>query len=165
MKKGVVIGICLALVSGAIVGDLSAQTKATVQPAKPEAKRVNCEGLGGKDCHEQNAAQAWLRLVDGGDYRQSWYAGSEVIRCYYTECKWHRHLCKNRKCWGRVVSRELIDSECCTNPKHLPMGQYYWLQYNTCFACGGPVCETVALRCDCDCACGSRWRVAHYSIR
>ncbi len=165
MKKSIVIGLCLAMLAGVFADDLAAQaTKPVVTPAKTPAKRVSCEGLG-QDCHVQSAVQAWLRLVDSGDYRQSWIAASEVVRCRHDVCKWQKHLSEKRKCRGKVVSRELVDSEYCCEVPNMPEGQYSWVTYHTCFECGDPVCESVGVRCEADCACGGRWRVVHYSVK
>lgn len=155
MRKRLFLGLCIALLT-----TLFGQTDLA---AANEPKRVNCETLG-DNSPATRSAQAWLELVDNGDYRQTWIAASEFVRCRHQECKWSRHLCKIRRCYGKVLSRELMCHEYECNVQGFPAGQYYWMQYNTCFTCG-PACEVVILRCERDCAAGSRWRVVHYSVQ
>ncbi len=100
MKKSFIISLCLSFATLCFSNASAQDAKAAVKPAKPAATRVSCEGLG-KDCDVQNAAHAWLRLVDAGDYRQSWYAAGQFIRCKFTEDRWFWHLCNKRRCWGK----------------------------------------------------------------
>ncbi|MDP1836281.1 MAG: DUF4019 domain-containing protein [Chlamydiales bacterium] len=162
MKKSLLIAFC-AIFSCLSAAD-PAPVKTTTEVKQPEAKRVCCDALDPNAAIDR-AAKAWLNLVDIGDYRQSWAAGSELIRCRWDACKWNNSLNRNRYCLGKVTSRELTCMQYTCKMKKMPEGQYVILTYNTCFECSGSRCERVILRCDRDCGCGSRWRVAYYSLR
>src|SRR6266852_3311766 len=53
------------------------------------------------------AADRWLKLVDAGDYKQSWEAASTIFKNAVTEAQWAQQLGDVRKPLGALVSRKL----------------------------------------------------------
>lgn len=155
----------LAAVAGISAADPMRKMAETPNQPQAEPKRVNCDCLNADfESPAKSAADAWLVLVDRGDYSQSYAAASRIIRDNRTSSSWLQHMWDVRHCLGAVEGRDLISCQMCCNPSDMPSGQYYYFQYHTCFQCGDPVCETLILRSERDCACGCRWKVAHYCV-
>src|SRR5215204_5921796 len=52
------------------------------------------------------AAQAWLALVDKGDYAKSWEAGGDLFRKQVTKDEWVASLKSVRQPLGGLISRK-----------------------------------------------------------
>ena len=57
------------------------------------------------------AIEAWLALMDKGDYAQSWEAGSRSFRWAVTKGDWMEALEKVRRPLGKMISRKLISTK------------------------------------------------------
>jgi hypothetical protein len=170
MKRGFLIAVCgLFLINFASAVDVEIKDSARTGDVESSTKKqhvqtVCCDALD-PDATIERAAKAWLHLIDGGDFRQGWKASSSVMRCRVSQCGWDSNMTRIRCCLGKVRSRDLVCGCYSCGLRNFPAGQYYRLTYNTCFECGRPMCETIILRCDRDCACGSRWKVVYYTLR
>jgi Protein of unknown function (DUF4019) len=105
-------------------------------------------------------AAAWLRLVDQGDYAQSWAEASSYFRGVVPQDKWVAMVTKVRKPLGAVTTRELILTRHETSLPDAPPGDYFVIQYKSQFAHSAMI-ETVTLMLDKD----GRYHVAGYFIR
>jgi Protein of unknown function (DUF4019) len=106
------------------------------------------------------AAEAWLPLVDGGDYAASWSGTAASFRSLVTQQQWNEAMRKTRAPYGAVRSRSFLRAHHTTNLPNAPAGEYVVIQYQTEFANKAGV-ETVVPMREPD---GS-WKVSGYYIR
>lgn len=103
----------------------------------------------------QAAAQAWLEIMDRGDYAQSWVAGSAWFQGQVTQASWTATGEAVRKPLGRVITRTLVRTRptaCRTRCE---------VRYRTAFEALPQATETVLLICE-----GSgEWKITGYLIR
>lgn len=126
-----------------------AATQETQQTATPEQVAQLTAG--------RDAALAWLKLLDQGDYRQSLVDSSEILRTTNTVQQWIAILNKIRQPLGQVASRKLIDGNFSIDPPGVPAGVYIWAKFNTTFSNGQSRVETVILRSE-----NGAWKVTAY---
>ena len=107
------------------------------------------------------AAEAWLRLVDSGDYSQSWVDASSLFKSAVTEKDWYRQITASRAPLGALISRKLKSAEYKTELPGAPDGQYVVIQYKSSFANKKSAIETVTPMLDKN----GQWRVSGYHIR
>jgi hypothetical protein len=109
----------------------------------------------------QVAGEAWLALVDAGDYAGSWEAAAEMFKGQVSEDQWVAQMTQGRAPAGAVESREFASSESLSDPPGAPAGDYVQLRFRTTFAEFGPATEVVVMYSD-----GDRgWRVAGYFVQ
>lgn len=106
------------------------------------------------------AAQSWLKLIDDGEYAESWKAACEKFRLSMTQARWVAGMRKMREPLGYVTSRELAEAKFATEAPRSPPGEYWIVSFKTSFV-GAPANEVVVLARDSDAA----WRVWNFSIR
>lgn len=109
----------------------------------------------------QAAAEAWLALVDAGNYAQSWTDASTLFRRAIDQAGWEKALTGVRTPLGSVVSRSLKSAKYATSLPGAPDGEYVVIQYDTSFTNKRNAVETVTPMKEPD---GS-WRVSGYFIR
>jgi len=109
----------------------------------------------------QGAASEWLKLVDSGNYAQSWEQAANVMKTNVAEEQWQAMLNRNRAPLGTLVSRRLTSVEYKENMPGAPVGQYVVLQYESSFQNKASALETAAPTLDKD----GTWRVSLYYIR
>jgi Protein of unknown function (DUF4019) len=109
----------------------------------------------------QKSAEAWLQLVDAGQYGASWEATAPSFRSKVPKEQWETTLEKVRTPLGKAESRKLIGAKYTTELPNAPKGEYVVIQYDTSFADKGPAIETVTPMKHED---GS-WRITGYFIR
>ena len=68
------------------------------------------------------AADDWLKLVDSGNYAQSWQEASSTFRAAVTKQDWEQKLRVVRVPLGAVVSRQLTSAEYTTKLPGAPDG-------------------------------------------
>ena len=107
------------------------------------------------------AALAWLALIDGGRYAESWKEASGYFRGAVTVEKWEASLRGVRTPLGQVVSRQVRSAKEATTLPGAPDGHYVVMEFATAFARKASAIETVTFVQD-D---GGRWRAAGYFIR
>jgi hypothetical protein len=109
----------------------------------------------------QDAAKAWLALVDGGKYGQSWDEASSKFRATVTKANWEKMLAAGRSPLGVVKSRQPKAATFTHELAGAPAGDYVVVQYDTVFSGKGAVVETVTPMLDKD----GTWRVSGYFIK
>ena len=137
------VGSLLALpCSSALVGQTPVDTAATVAAA-------------------EQAAQAWLAIVDKGDIPKSWDEAAVAFQLAVTQEKWEQAVKSARGPFEPFGARRRIMARYTTEPPNAPPGQYVLLQYSTKVSGGRQMVETVVPLLD-----GKRgWRVSGYWIR
>jgi hypothetical protein len=109
----------------------------------------------------QAAARAWLNLVDGGRYGESWDSAATLFRHAVTRSGWDDAVRKARGPFESLGDRTLLGASFRSRLPNAPAGQYVVLQYETKGGGGKTVVELVTPMKDED----GRWRVAGYYIR
>lgn len=109
----------------------------------------------------ENAARNWLKLVDSGNYAQSWDDTGNVLKANVAREQWQELLARNRAPLGPVISRKLKSAEYTTQLPGAPDGQYVVLQYQSGFEHKNSAIETVTPTLDKD----GTWRVCLYTVK
>ncbi len=130
--------LCLFLWTGLSVAQNSEQEKAAV-----------------------TAAEAWLSLVDSGQYEQSWTDAAEYFRNAIGQEQWAQSLKAIRPPLGQLISRDVTSAVYTTTLPGAPDGEYVVIQYKSSFGNKKSAVETVTPMLDQDGA----WRVSGYFIR
>ncbi len=107
------------------------------------------------------AAQAWLELVDIEDYSKSWNEAAEYFKNAVSKENWQNTLEGLRKPLGRMLWRNLKSTQYTTNVPGAPDGQYVVIQYDTSFENKDVTVETVTPVLDKD----GTWRVSGYYVK
>ena len=107
------------------------------------------------------AAQAWLALVDEGNYSRSWNEAAPIFQAKVTEKSWGNAMETFRKPLGSLVSRKLKTAQPATQLPGAPDGQYIVLQFDTSFAEKKAAVETVTVGLEKD----GTWRASGYYIK
>jgi len=107
------------------------------------------------------AADKWLKVVDKGNYEQSWKDGSELFKGAITKEQWSQALNGLRKPLGKLEKREITSKKYSTKLPGVPDGQYYIFEYKTSFQNKEETIETVTAMLDKD----GKWRVAGYFMK
>lgn len=106
-------------------------------------------------------AEAWLALVDGGKFGESWDASSKRFQAAITRDKWSDALTTVRTPLGAMVSRRLRSAEYRTSLPGVPDGEYVVVQFDTSFQNKKQAVETVTPMLEAD----GTWRVTGYFIK
>ncbi len=109
----------------------------------------------------KGAAEAWLKIVDSGNYAQSWDEAANLMKTTVAKEQWQQILDSNRAPLGSVISRKLTSAEYREGIPGAPAGQYVVLQYDSTFEHRSSVIETAAPTLDKD----GTWRVSLYYIK
>lgn len=97
------------------------------------------------DASEQ-AARAWVGLVDQGSYGNSWDAGALALRLVMHRKEWILSLETMRKPLGKPVNRKVADIRLAQDPKGLARGNYMIIIYETDFSSGHTAKEILTLQ-------------------
>jgi hypothetical protein len=106
------------------------------------------------------AAEAWLALVDKGQYDQSWETAAEAFKKGVNKTNWVNSLTGGRKPLGDVKSRKLKSQQYTKALPGAPDGQYVILQYETSFANKASAVETITPMLD-----NGPWKVSGYYLK
>ena len=106
------------------------------------------------------AAEAWLPLVDGGDYAASWSRTAASSRGLVTQQQWNDAMRKTRAPYGAVWSRSLLRAHHTTSLPNAPAGEYVVIQYQTEFANKAGIETLVPMR-----EPDGSWKVSGYYIK
>ena len=109
----------------------------------------------------QTAAEAWLALVDGGSYDESWSDAATLFRGAVTKEQWRQAAKGVRQPLGKLVSRTLKSRTAKEKLPGAPDGTYVVIQFATVYENKAEAVETVTPMREAD---GS-WRVSGYFIR
>lgn len=106
----------------------------------------------------KQAADAWLKLVDDGNYKESWNQFASVVKPLVTEDKWEQEAGGIRKMLGPVISRAFKGAKLATTLPGAPDGHYVIIQYDSSFANKKSTVEEVVPMLDTD----GQWRISGY---
>lgn len=134
MHKAVTLGLMLAL--------LAACTSDEVTP----------------DESPQTAAEAFLSLIDQGDYQEAWTEASTLLRNNVDADQWAEHAASYRQPLGVVNHRVFKSVEFHDSLEDMPAGDYAFVFFDSTLSEDGSVSEMVGLMLDDDLT----WRVIGY---
>jgi hypothetical protein len=109
----------------------------------------------------QDAAEAWLALIDSAQYARSWDDAASIFKASVSKPDWENTCRSVRSPLGAVRSRILKSATFTRTLPGAPDGEYVVIQYDTEYENKVAAVETIAPMHDKD---GS-WRVAGYYIR
>jgi hypothetical protein len=109
----------------------------------------------------EDAALAWLALVDAGNYLDSWNTAAAYFRNALTQSEWVSMLGAVRGPLGAVKSRQVAASQSTHSLPGAPDGDYVVIRFTTSFEHKAEATETVTPTKDPD----GHWRVVGYYIR
>jgi hypothetical protein len=104
------------------------------------------------------ATEAWLALVDSGQYAESWGEAASFFKAAVDSPNWERQVAGVRGPLGKMQSRVVKSA---TSVPGAPDGEYVIFQFDTSFEHKTGAVETVTPMKDKD----GRWRVSGYYIR
>lgn len=107
------------------------------------------------------ASDAWLRLIDAGDYTASWAEAADYFKGAITADAWAVQATAARAPLGACTSRTVKHTSYHTSLPGAPDGEYVVIQYTSSFANKQSAIETVTPMRGAD---GS-WRVSGYFIQ
>ena len=107
------------------------------------------------------AAEAWLKLTDGGQYAQSWTEAASLFRKAVDSATWERQVGGVRGPLGKLTSRKVKLVTTRTSLPGAPDGEYVIIQFKTSFTKKKSAVETVTPMKDSD----GKWRVSGYYIK
>ena len=107
------------------------------------------------------AAEAWLKLVDDGQYAGSWEQAAEYFRAVVKQHSWEDSIRPLRESLGKVTVRTLKVQHHATSMPGAPDGEYVVIQFETSFENKKNAIETVTPMIDPD----GVWRVSGYYIK
>jgi hypothetical protein len=108
-----------------------------------------------------NAANAWLALLDAGDYGASWDGAADYLKRAISKEDWQRTVAAVRQPLGAVTEREVEAASYRTELPGAPDGHYVVIQFSTRFANKRSAVETVTPTLEED----GQWRVSGYFVR
>lgn len=113
----------------------------------------------------QPAIDAWLKLIDQGDFVGSWSTASVLFKQAVTSAKWSSQCSEARKPLGRLIRRKLLSSlhqtELSGPGGEKMKGEFILVQYDGSFENLSDSRETVTFMKDPD----GQWRAAGYYIK
>ena len=148
MRKQVIMGIgCAILILGS--------------PLLIVAEEITHVAESSKDQTSVSSAQAWLAMVDKGQYDQSWETASSYFKSMVTKEQWVSQVAAVRKPIGNFISRDLKMNQYEKTMPGAPDGEYYVMSFNAVFENKASAIETITVMKDSD----GQWRLAGYFIR
>jgi hypothetical protein len=109
----------------------------------------------------EEAAQAWLKLTDAGQYAQSWDTASSLFQGSITQSNWEQALRGARLPLGSLKSRKLKSATYTKTLPGAPDGEYVVIQFNSQFEKKASAIETVTPQQEQD----GTWKVSGYYIK
>lgn len=104
--------------------------------------------------------EAWLRMMDAGQYAESWQGFAAPVRGMMTAQQWEASLRQARAPFSGTVARRTVQyAESMPQPAGAPAGEYARIFFATEFSGGASVRETVAAMKEAD-----AWRAVGYFI-
>jgi hypothetical protein len=107
-----------------------------------------------------SVARAWLKLVDHGEYAESWKEAAPHFQASITEANWVAAMRKVREPLGLVSARHFLDAQHTTQAPRMPPGSYWTIRFKTTFE-GVTANEVVSLVADGE----GKWRAVGFFIR
>ena len=109
----------------------------------------------------QRSSEAWLLLVDGARYDDSWDEAASLVKGTVSKEDWGASLASARLPLGRVGSRKILSRSFTETLPGAPDGHYVVIKYETTFQNKRNAVETIILMRDKD----GTWRVSGYFIK
>ena len=134
MRKALLLGLILAIVAACTSG----QNEASHSP--------------------QSAAEAFLLLIDQGNYQESWEEASAWLQTNVDAEQWAQHAGSYRQPLGAVDHRKFKSIEFHESLEDMPVGKYAFVFFDSSLADNSNASEMVGLMLDDD----SMWRVIGY---
>jgi len=107
------------------------------------------------------SAQAWLDLVDGGDYAKTWQNAAAAFQTAVSQADWEKTIQAVRAPLGKLISRKVKSHQYSTSLPGAPAGQYVVIQYDTTFENKAAAVETVTPMLEKD----GQWKVSGYYLK
>lgn len=107
------------------------------------------------------AAEAWLKLIDSGQYGAAWDEAAPMFRERVTRTEWEKMAAAARRPLGKVLARTLATRQLTHTLPGAPDGTYLVLVYETRFELKERAAENVTVMLDPQ----GRFRGAGYFIR
>jgi CubicO group peptidase (beta-lactamase class C family) len=104
--------------------------------------------------------EAWLALLDQGDYGKSWETASESFRKEVPKNDWVANASGVRKPLGELIFRKVSTTNQMENPPELPKGSYFVAEFDSGFAGLEAASETVFFKLERN----GEWKAAAYLI-
>jgi len=149
--------LCGLMLLGGCAHEKAQDTDMAARPTTavaPEAAMTNEKAA-------QVAAEAWLSLVDAGNYAKSWTEAAVGFKRVVDQPGWEKALDGVRAPLGKVFSRTLKAAKYSTTLPGAPDGEYVVIQFDTSFEKKQSAVETVTPTKESD----GRWRVSGYFIK
>jgi uncharacterized protein DUF4019 len=106
------------------------------------------------------AAEAWLKLIDAGQYGASWDEASASFRKAVSRSMWEKKAAAAREPLGKVISRKVASKQLTHELPGAPDGTYVVLTFDTRFEHKERGVETVTMMLD-----DGRFRGSGYFFR
>lgn len=123
-------------------------------PAAPAAEAA-------ADPKADQAARAWLALIDQGKYATAWDQAGGLLRKNIAKAEFEKRLAKVAEATGPATERKFMRAMELKNPPGNPPGQYLVLLYAPLFVKQPKLLEQVALEQDAQGA----WKVVGYYLK
>ena len=107
------------------------------------------------------AAEHFLKLIDQGEYGQSWDEASSLFVSRISKKEWVKTIGRARPSFGKTINRSVISKQFMTSSPGVPDGEYIMILFSSSFKHKKSALETVTTMLDKD----GRWRVAGYFIK
>jgi hypothetical protein len=114
-----------------------------------------------KEAAAVKAALRWLKLVDDGNYGESWQSASAYFKSVIDNDRWQQIISGVRWPLGTVLNRTQSSTTYATELPGAPDGEYVVIQFDTSFENKRLGIETVTPMKDPD----GVWRVSGYFIK
>ncbi|MXS82806.1 DUF4019 domain-containing protein [Nitrosomonas oligotropha] len=109
----------------------------------------------------ESSARAWLKLVDSGDYKDSWENASPLFKGKTSEGAWIKSITAIRAPRGAMNARYIATAGATKSLSGFPDGEYIVLQFYTTFGEKGLALETITLAKAKD----DTWQIADYESK
>ena len=106
------------------------------------------------------SAESWLKLVDSGNYPESWKNAAEFFKKAMPKKQWNTSLEIARKPLGDLISREVLSTTYTQQIPGAPDGEYVVITFKASYENKKIALETVTPMLDKD----GKWRVSGYYI-
>jgi len=107
------------------------------------------------------AAKAWLSLVDGQQYAESWEKAAPFFKGAVQKEQWIQMMQSGREPFGKSISRELKSKRYMTVLPGAPDGEYVVIQFKASFENKKSAIETITPMLDKD----GEWKVSGYYMK
>ena len=91
------------------------------------------------------AAIKWLKIVDAGNYTESWQQAGDFFKSQIDSSEWDIALQKTRTPLGKLVSRTVKTNKQYSSLPGVSMGEYVVIQFQTEFTNKKTAIETLTL--------------------